>query len=205
VTPRCGRRPTACASTRVVYVECSADEDDLERLERLGHAVHEAFGRLPAALSTAPKQPSPTLDAELDALRLDDDFYRVIGDSSFGGAVVSLTEEPVEFADQLNNRIVNLVPVADINRVPRWVNEATQTIGVYPERLREQLRDALAIYGVQNILPLQGDASESDRSDIYTVEPTGADPAQRYGAPNDGIEPTRRMVRWVLDESTDLR
>jgi hypothetical protein len=195
---------TACASTRVVYVECDTDEDDLERLERFGHAVHEAFGRLPAAVSTAPKEPSPSLDAELDALRLDDDFYRVLGDSSSAGVIVSRTEEPVEFADRLNNRIVNLVPVRDITRVPRWVNEGTQTVGVFPERLRTKLRDGLAIHGVQHILPLLGDASESDRTDIYSIDPDGADPAQRYGAPNDGFEPMRRMVRWVLDESTDL-
>jgi hypothetical protein len=188
---------TACSSTRVVYVECSTDEEDLERLETFGHAVHQAFGELPPELSTAPKRPEPELDAELEAVALDDEYYRVIGDTSFGGVVVSRTaDEPVEFAPQLTNRIVNLVPVPDISRVPQWVNEETQTLGIYPERLREQLRDDLALHGVQRTLPIDGH---------LMGDPAGADPAQRFGVPHDGMEPMRRMVRWVLDESVDLR
>ena len=187
---------TACSSTRVVYVECSTEEDDLTRLEELGTEVHRAFGDLPPEYSTAPKRPDPDLDDELQAVALDDEYYRVMGDSSFGGVVVSRTEEPVEFCDRLTNRIVNLVPVADISRVPQWVNEETQTVGIYPERLREQLRDDLALHGVQRTMPLG--ASQ-------TGNPAGADPDQRFGMPHDGMEPMRRMVRWVLDDSTDLR
>jgi hypothetical protein len=188
---------TACSSTRVVYVECSTDEDDLERLETFGHAVYTAFGELPPDISTAPKRSEPELDSELEAVALDDEYYRVIGDSSFAGVVVSRTaEEPVEFAQQLTNRIVNLVPVSDITRVPSWVSEETQTVGIYPERLREQLRDDLFLHGVQRTLPIHGN---------YLGDPPGADPTQRFGVPHDGTEPMRRMVRWVLDESADLR
>ena len=61
--------------------------------------------------------------------------------SSSAGVVVSRTEDPVDFADSLRNRVVNLVPVADIAKVPRWLSEATQTVGVYPESLHERLRD----------------------------------------------------------------
>jgi Acyl-CoA reductase (LuxC) len=187
---------TACSSTRVVYVECGTEEDDLERLETFGHAIHKAFGELPAEITTAPKRSDRELDGELEAVALDDDYYRVIGDTSFGGVVVSRTaDEPVEFADRLTNRIVNLVPVPDISRVPRWVDEGTQTVGIYPERLREELRDVLALHGVQRILPGDGH---------LMGDPPGSDPAQRYGVPHDGGEPMRRMVRWVLDESVDL-
>jgi hypothetical protein len=187
---------TGCSDTRVVYVECSTEPDDLDRLEKFGHAIHKAFGELPPWFSTAPKRANPDLDAELRAVAIEEEFYRVIGDTSFGGAVVSRTEEPVEFADQLNNRIVNLVPVSDITRVPQWANEGTQTVGVYPERLREQLRDRLAIYGVQRIVPLR----REDESN-----PTGADLSQRASlGVADGGEPLRRMVRWVIDESMDL-
>jgi Acyl-CoA reductase (LuxC) len=187
---------TACSSTRVVYVECSTDEEDLTRLEELGQEVHRAFGELPQEISTAPKRPDPDLDDELQAVALDDEYYRVVGDSSFGGAVVSRTEEPVEFCDRLTNRIVNLVPVADITRVPQWVSEETQTVGIYPERLREELRDDLALHGVQRTIPLGAN---------QTANPPGADPEQRFGMPHDGMEPMRRMVRWVLDDSADLR
>jgi hypothetical protein len=186
---------TACSCTRIAYVECGTDEDDLERLEKLGHAVHRALGKLPPAISTAPKRPNPGLDAELDAIALEDEFYRVIGDSSFGGVVVSRTEGRVEFSDRLNNRVVNLVPVADVTRVPQWVNEGTQTVGVYPQRLQEELRDRLAIHGVQWIVPLRGPGNDAmfdaDIGDLLAI-------------PHDGMEPMRRMVRWVLDESSDL-
>ena len=81
--------------------------------------------------------PAPDLEDELQTLSLDEDFYRVIGDASSAGVVVSRTEDPVDFADSLRNRVVNLVPVADIARVPRWLSEATQTVGIYPESLHD--------------------------------------------------------------------
>ncbi|XVQ06283.1 acyl-CoA reductase [Spirillospora sp. CA-255316] len=182
---------TACASTRVVYVECTDEEDDLARLEALGHAVHQAFLGLPPHESTAPKRPDPDLEEELRAISLDEEFYRVIGDTSSAGVVVSRTaDEPVEFARQLNNRIVNLVPVPDITKVPRWVSEETQTIGVYPESLRERLRDGLALHGAQRTQPI-------DRS----MQMSDLDPSQTVRMPHDGTEPFRRSVRWVVDTS----
>src|SRR5262245_27371619 len=184
---------TACSSTRVVYVECGDDEDDLERLEQLGRAVHKAFLDLPAHESTAPKRANLELEDELGAIALDDEFYRVIGDTSSAGVVVSRTaDEPVEFADRLENRIVNLVPVPDIAKVPRWVSEETQTVGIFPERLRVQLREALALHGVQRIMPL------GESLTMGTV-----DPEQTLGLPHDGTEPMRRMVRWVIDQSVE--
>jgi hypothetical protein len=193
---------TACTCTRVVYVECDSNDDaDLRRLEQLGAAVHKAFGELPEWYSTAPKRRDAALDAELDAASLSDDFYRVVGDSSFGGAVVSLVEEPVEFHGMLNNRIVNLVPVSDITRVDQMVRgDETQTIGVYPASLRERLRDELAAYGAQKILDFQ----RRDKELTIEGDPAGADPLQRDALPHDGIEPLRRMVRWVVDESNEL-
>ena len=97
-------------------------------------------------------------------------------------------------ADQrLNNRIVNLVPVRDITHVPRWVSEQTQTVGIYPERLRERLRDDLALHGVQCTIPL----GASRMKQAY------ADPEQALALPHDGTWPMMRMVRWVVDQSAD--
>ncbi len=181
---------SGCTNARVVYVECDCDaEADLERLEALGREIHAAFGLLPEAESTAPKVPAPDLEQEMDALALDEDFYRVIGDASSAGVVVSRTEDPVDFADRLRNRVVNLVPVADIVKVTRWVSEATQTVGIYPPSLHERLRDPLALGGVQHVRAL-------------TTSPDGG-----YGSgrstlllPHDGMEPMRRMVRWTIDQ-----
>lgn len=184
---------TACASTRLVYVQCSTGDDDLARLEQFGRAVHQAFLELPEHESTAPKAPNPALEEELRALALDEEFYRVMGDTASAGVVVSRTDEPVEFADSLTNRVVNLVPIEDISRVPMWVSEATQTVGIYPERLREQLRDDLALHGVQCVMPLG-----FSRTDLSNLD-------QTTGLPHDGTEPMRRSVRWVTDESADAR
>jgi hypothetical protein len=186
---------TACSSTRVVYVESTTEDDDLERLEELGRRIHRAFLGLPPHESTAPKRPNPELESELDAIALDEGFYTVIGDAHSAGVVVSRTAEPLEFADSLTNRVVNLVPIADINRVPMWVSEATQTVGIYPERLREQLRDRLSLHGVQRTLPLGTSLADQSRTD----------PEQTIGLPHDGTEPMRRSVRWVIDQSADPR
>ena len=92
--------------------------------------------------------------------------------------------------NNLENRIVNLVPVPDITRVPQWVSEATQTVGIYPESLRERLRDELALNGVQRTLPLG-----------HSLMMSHGDPEQMARLPHDGTWPMQRMVRWVIDES----
>jgi hypothetical protein len=181
---------TACTSARVVYVECDTDDDSLERLETLGRTIHEILGELPASESTAPKVPAPDLEDELQAIALDEQFYRVLGDASSAGVVVSRTEDPVEFAARLRNRVVNVVPVADITTVTRWVSEETQTVGVYPASLQRRLRDALALAGVQQMRALDTSLDELAVSGIsYTLS-----------LPHDGMEPMRRMVRWTTDQ-----
>ena len=88
----------------------------------------------------------------------------------------------------MNNRVVNLVPVPDITRVSRWVNEETQTVGIYPETLRERLRDDLALHGVQRTMAIE-----------RSVQMDDLDPDEMKKVPHDGIEPMRRSVRWVVD------
>jgi Acyl-CoA reductase (LuxC) len=104
--------------------------------------------------------------------------------------VVSRTEDPVDFADRLRNRVVNLVPVADIAKVTSWVSEATQTVGIYPSALHDRLRDALALSGVQHIRAL----STSLEGYVYS------DGRHTLLLPHDGMEPMRRMVRWTIDQ-----
>lgn len=182
---------TACSSARVVYVECDPDDEaELERLERLGAAIHAAFAKLPAFESTAPKAPAAELEDELEAIALDDDFYRVIGDARSAGVVVSRTADAVDFADRLANRVVNLVPVADLADVSGWLSEATQTVGVHPEALRRRLRDPLALAGVQHVKEL--------RPSLEGLEVD--DGAHTLALPHDGMEPMRRMVRWAIDQ-----
>ncbi len=181
---------TACANTRLVYVESDTDDESLARLAKLGSKVVAAFKTLPSVMSTPVVQPNKDLEAELEAVALEDDFYTVEGDTLNGGVVISRFPDRVDFYDQLNNRVVNIVPVADLLDVVKWCDDTTQTVGVYPESLRERLLDSFALAGVQRMVPLQGGDPMQIFHDMHTL------PA---GMPHDGIEPLRRNVRWVID------
>jgi hypothetical protein len=182
---------TACVNTRVVYVESETDDESLERVIELGEEIYEALQRLPSNVSTPAPKPDRELEAELRALSLEEEMYWVKGDTVKGGVILSRFSDRVEFHDKLNNRIVNLVPMPDISQVARWCDDSTQTVSIYPERLRRDIRDRLALAGVQRIVPLRGDQPNS----------ASEDGAELPGMPHDGIEPLRRMVRWVIDEA----
>lgn len=181
---------TACVNTRLVYVECDTDDASLDKLAELGRKVVAAYHTLPEILSTPAKEPNKELEAELEAVALEEDFYTVEGDTINGGMVVSRFPDRVDFYDQLNNRVVNLVPVADLLDVVKWCDDTTQTVGVYPESLRDRLLDPLALAGVQRLVSLKGGDPLQIYQDIHTMPP---------GMPHDGIEPLRRSVRWVID------
>ena len=183
---------TACINTRVVYVESETDEESLDRLIALGKEVYQAFQELPTRLSTPAQHPNEELEAELRAIELEEELYWVMGDTLKGGVVVSRFSDRVDFHEHLSNRIVNLVPIPNLLDVVRWCDDSTQTVGIYPERLRETMRDALALAGVQRMLPLLGVESTTQATE---------DGSELPGMPHDGIEPMRRMVRWVIDEA----
>ena len=87
----------------------------------------------------------------------------------------------------LANRVGNLVPVDALEEIYPRMDSYTQTIGVYPEALIDEIADKLAIAGGQRIVSL-GFAGAAT---------TG------FGAPQDGIEPIRRLVKWIFREETD--
>jgi hypothetical protein len=88
--------------------------------------------------------------------------------------------EPVDF--HLTHKTVNVIPVASVLDAVSHANVATQTVGVYPGRRKEQLRDCLASAGVQRVIRL-GSAM------------TGS-----AGNPHDGMFPLHRLVTWVVDD-----
>jgi hypothetical protein len=181
---------TACANTRIVYVESDTDDESIEKLIGLGRKIIAAFGRLPPVISTALPAPNRDLEAELAAVALEDDFYHVEGDTLTGGVVISKFSDRVDFFGSLNNRVVNIVPVADLTDVAKWCDDTTQTVGVYPESLRDRLLDIFALAGVQRMVSLSGGDAMQVFHDMHTLPP---------GMPHDGIEPLRRNVRWVID------
>ena len=181
---------TACANTRIVYVESETDDESLERVVELGRKIVAAFHALPPVISTPAAAVNKELEAEMAAVALEDDFYSVGGDTLTGGFVVSRFSDRVEFFDKLNNRVVNLVPVSNLLDVIKWCDDTTQTVGIYPESIRDRLLDAFALAGVQRMVPLKGGDPMKIFDDMHTLPP---------GAPHDGIEPMRRNVRWVID------
>jgi len=181
---------TACANTRIVYVESDTDDASLDRVIALGRKIVAAFKSLPSVISTPAVAPNRELEAELEAAALDEDFYHVEGDTVYGGVVVSRFSDRVDFYDRLNNRVVNLVPLPNLLDVVKWCDDTTQTVGVYPESLRDSLLDPLSLAGVQRLVPLSGGDPMRLFEDMHTLPP---------GMPHDGIEPLRRNVRWVID------
>jgi hypothetical protein len=175
----------ACANSRVVYVETGTGAAGLERANRFGGMVYEAIQALPPAASTAAERMPTELLEELQSLRLASDLHKVIGGGLQGAVIVSQTDEPVDFAALLNDRVANLVPVEGLEVPIQSVTAYTQTIGVYPEELKTAIRDRLVLNGAQRVVSLG-----------YACKAAMA-------GPHDGMEPLRRMCKWVTDETND--
>ncbi|MEZ0366021.1 acyl-CoA reductase [Mycobacterium sp. pUA109] len=175
-----------CVNARVIYVATGIEPAGLERANAFGAALYEEMQRLPESLSTKPRTFDAELRANIDALRAAPDWYQIFGGAEDEGAViVSQLDEAVEFHRALACRVANVVPVSSPEDVLPRINAYTQTVGVYPEELKLQLRDKLALYGGQRLISL-GYAAHAN-----------------YSLPQDGIEPVRRMVRWIVDERCD--
>jgi Acyl-CoA reductase (LuxC) len=176
----------ACTSARVIYVLSGTDADGLARANRLGELIYEEMLRLPSMISTMPKVVDRDLLEHVDASRLLDDWYRVIGGENGEGAIiVSQIDEPVDYSARLSGRIANVVPVDDVEKVTDAVNAYTQTIGIYPESLKRELRDRLPLFGAQRLTSLGYACNVS------------------VAMPQDAIEPIRRMCKWIVDEQCD--
>lgn len=175
---------TACANCRLVYVMCGTDNAAIEKLKELGKLTYQAMLKLPEALSTTPRRYDPELRGQVDMLRLSEDFYTVIGGEEGEGAViVSHTPDRVDFWEYLADRTVNFVPVDTLEEVLDAVDAYTQTVGIFPESLREVVRHRGALHGGQRFVALG-----------YAFNGPG------LVGPQDGIEPMRRLVKWIISE-----
>ena len=182
-----GLNQEACVNARVVYVQSGTDAAGIARLNRFGERLYETVQALPATLSSPAVRMDGALADEIEALKLGgDEWYKVIGGGRNGAVIVSQDSEPVDFARLLANRVINLVPVDDVDTPVRAVTSYTQTIGIYPESLKRELRDRLALQGAQRLVTL-GSALGMANHGIQ-----------------DAIEPLRRMCRWIVEEETEL-
>ncbi|WP_159981773.1 MULTISPECIES: acyl-CoA reductase [unclassified Novosphingobium] len=181
---------TACANTRIVYVESGTDDASIEQVVVLGRKMVAAYASLPPLLSTPFPTPNRELEAEMAAIALEDDFYHVEGDTLCGGFIVSKFNDRVEFYDKLNNRVVNFVPVDNLTDVLKWCDDTTQTVGIYPESVRSNIVDLFALAGIQRLVSLAGGDPLTVYANSHHMPP---------GSPHDGIEPMRRSMRWVVN------
>jgi Acyl-CoA reductase (LuxC) len=174
-----------CVCSRTAFVLSGVDDEGLEKLKQFGDYTYEAMCALPKHMSTAPRAVNPELKANIEAIRVQEDWYYIVGGEKDEGAViVSLVPEPVNFFEYLENRTLNIVPVDDPGEVFPYCDAYTQTVGIYPENLKTTLRDRLPFYGVQRIASL------------------GYATASNLSMPQDAIEPLRRSCKWIVDEQS---
>jgi hypothetical protein len=175
-----------CANARVVYALSGTDPAGIANANKLGELIYDELVRLPAFISTPPPQPNRELYEHVEASRMTEDFYRVIGGEQREGAViVSQFDSPVDYSAMLSGRVANIVPVDGIDKVTEAVTAYTQTIGIYPESLKHELRDTLPLFGAQRLTSL------------------GYACSVPIAAPQDAIEPMRRMCKWIVEETCD--
>jgi hypothetical protein len=175
-----------CANARVIYVMSGTDASGIANANKLGEMIYEELARLPSFISTPPLYPSRELYDHVEASRLTDDWYRVIGgDDREGAIIVSQFDSAVDYSPMLSGRVANVVPVDGIDKVAEAVTAYTQTIGIYPESLKRKLRDKLPLFGAQRLTTL------------------GYACSVPIAAPQDAIEPMRRMCKWIVEEACD--
>ena len=173
----------SCASCRVAYIVSDSSPAALKALERFGQYVYDEIQMLPVGLSSAVPYPDAKLAAQVDGLAMLDDEFRVIGGDRRGSVIVSLNGEQVDFADDLKDRILNIVPVADYREIFRYITRDVQSVGVYPEYVRDEVRTPLALRGAQRITSL-GFMNQTDAATN----------------PHDGMETLRRLTTWIVAE-----
>lgn len=174
-----------CASARSIYIVSGTDPAGIERANWFGEMVFNALQALPETVSSPHPAFDPVLRSEIDGIRYSDAYRIFGGKGSEGAIIVSQDDEPVDFAERLDCRVANVVPVDSIDDAVRHVTVHMQTIGVYPNQLKARIRDACALRGGQRIVPL------------------GCATAGTQVGPWDAIEPLRRMVRWLRDDTMD--
>jgi hypothetical protein len=179
----------ACCNARVMFLESGTDAKGIELANRFGKYLFDEVQALPKTTSGGPVKFDPVLRAEIESIGHQQDFYKVFTKKNeierTGAIIVSQFGEQVDFPKLLYGRVGNVVPIDRIEDALACFSAATQTVGVYPDTLRRRLRDRAALMGGQMFVPVG-----------YAISGSPA-------APQDGIEPERRMCRWVVDTIAD--
>ncbi|MFW9995640.1 MAG: acyl-CoA reductase [Candidatus Odinarchaeota archaeon] len=166
----------ACVTSRTHFVKTTPDKAAI-----YARYLYQFMQEQDPVLSTRPKSFPASLKENIDSLRYMEDFYEVIGGEHGEGAVItSLAGEPVEFFPSC--KTVNVIPVDDYQEAFDMVTVATQTVGIYPENLKDKLMEDLVARGVQRFVSL------------------GQAAGGMIGVPHDAMEPMRRACKWIVNE-----
>ena len=164
----------ACTASLVHYVEA----DETRALEYC-EALREALAEFDRAL---PQAASPVALGRLRRLRrgalLRRRWFENGKPPHIRSAVVYLRES-FDLAQHPMSRCIVVRRVERADDALARLNPAVSTLGVYPEALRERVRDVAAMAGVSNVLPL----GECERA--YA------------GMPHDGMRVLSELVSWV--------
>jgi hypothetical protein len=166
----------ACLASRFVFIEGGRDEVEgfCARLaERLN--VDRDF-----ASAQGPPLPSDTRD-EVEVMATMGDI--ATWGSADGRGLVILSDRPVDFHP--TNKTSNVVTVPSLEDAIRYVNVATQTIGVYPWGRKAELRDRIASAGGQRVCRV------------------GTANRHVPGGPHDAMFALQRFVHWMGDDDID--
>jgi len=163
----------ACVCSRVLFVE-----GEREQIDHLCDRLQRKLVEHSASAGKAPPLPRDMAE-EIEALRLMGDEFGVWGQPDGNGLVVR-SDIPADFHPI--RKTANIVPVKSLKEALRYVNVATQTVGVYPAERMPELRDGLASGGAQRVVRL-GDAG-----------------GQSIGAPHDAMYIMHRFVHWIVHE-----
>lgn len=164
----------ACLASRFTFLEATPEQAEAfcaTVAQRL--AVDRLFG------SAEAPAPPPDVRDEIEVLAAMGDDVKTFGRPDGSGLVV-LSDEPVDFHP--SNKTNNVVLVASLDDAVRYVNVATQTIGIYPDHRKTDLRDRLAAAGAQRLCRL------------------GTANAHVAGSPHDAMFPLQRLVHWMGDD-----
>jgi hypothetical protein len=163
----------ACTSSRILFIEGERAQVD--------HFCERLHQRLLEHTAKTGKAPAPPRDVaeEIETLRVMGDEFGVWGVPDGTGVVVR-TDEPVDFHPI--GKTANVVMTPSLKAALKYVNVATQTVGVYPPARQVELRNSLASGGAQRVVRL-GDAG-----------------GRSVGAPHDAMYPMHRFVHWIVHE-----
>ena len=124
---------------------------------KLGEMIYEELTRLPAFISTPPLYPSRELYDHVEASRLTDDWYRVIGgDQREGAIIVSQFDSAVNYSAMLSGRVANIVPVDSIDNVTEAVGDKLRLLNQETTDLGDQAVNTVEL-SEPRVLPI-GDA-----------------------------------------------